>query len=361
MLHDPLRRRVLRALSVALSVALAAPPLTAGAQGFPTQPIRIIVPIAPGGATDVGTRGLTASAAEAVAQPLIIDNVVGAAGVTGVLQVMNARPDGHTLLSFDTALITLPLFQPNVPVRPAQFRPVGIFQIRGAWLLTRPKSGWKTLDDFVQAARSRPGQITVGVPSKGSPQELAVTALEDTYKIKVNVIPYQGGAPTMAALLGDQIDAAMTGSPAGLDAVKAGQAVFLVASTKLEIEGFPAGSHPSPTSASLTTSASGPRSGLPPRRRTPSSPSSAPSSDAWPSIPNSPSSPRPTAPRRSGSGPRRPRASSPPPSRRTRSCSTFSRAAANDGGRAARSASYRTGGPDLGAAQNRGHQDLCPA
>lgn len=239
MLHHPLRRTVLKALPVVLGAALAASPLTANAQGFPTQPIRIVVPISPGGATDVGTRGLTASAAEATAQPLIIDNVVGAAGVTGMIQVMNAKPDGHTLLSFDTSLITLPLFQPNVPVRLAQFRPVGIFQIRGAWLLTRPKSGWKTLDDFVQAARSRPGQLTVGVPSKGSPQEMAVTALEDTYKIKVNVIPYQGGAPTMGALLGDQIDAAMTGSPAGLDAIKAGQAIFLVASTKLEIEGFP--------------------------------------------------------------------------------------------------------------------------
>lgn len=239
MAFNPIRRTVLRSLALAFGVALAASPTAAGAQDFPAQPIRIIVPISPGGATDVGTRGLTATAAEAISQPLIIDNVVGAAGVTGMVQVMNAKPDGHTLLSFDSSLITLPMFQPNVPVRLAQFRPVGIFQIRGAWLLTRPKSGWKTLDDFVQAARSRPGQLTVGVPSKGSPQELAVTALEDTYKIKVNIIPYQGGAPTMAALLGDQIDAAMTGSPAGLDSIKSGQAIFLIASTKIDIEGFP--------------------------------------------------------------------------------------------------------------------------
>lgn len=225
---------------LALMTAIALPGSVLAQSGdFPSQPIRIVNPFAAGGVGDVTVRSLTATASEFVEQPILIENVTGAGGVTGMLQVMNAAPDGHTVLLSDSVIVTLPLFQAGVPVTRENFKPIGIFNVRGAWLLTRPGKGWKTVEDFVAAARERPGELTVGVPSKGSPQELAVVALEDAFDISLNIIPYTGGAPTMAALLGDQIDAAMTGSPAGLDSVLAGEAVFLVASTELEIEKFP--------------------------------------------------------------------------------------------------------------------------
>ncbi|MEX2381967.1 MAG: tripartite tricarboxylate transporter substrate binding protein [Opitutales bacterium] len=210
----------------------------AASQEFPSKPITIINGFAAGGATDVAIRGLTANAPEIVDQPIVIETVTGAGGVTAMLQVMQSSPDGHTLLVADTVLVTLPLFQEGVPVSVEGYRPVGVFNRRGAWLLTRPAKGWDTLEEFVAAARERPGELTVGVPSLGSPQQLAVVAIEDTFDIDVNIIPYSGGAPTMAALLGDQIDAAMPGTPAGLDSINAGEAVFLVASTDLELPEF---------------------------------------------------------------------------------------------------------------------------
>ncbi len=230
--------RVTRLVAAAMLIGATAQS-GAFAQDFPTKPIRIINSFAPGGATDVAVRGLTAHAADYVDQTILVEDVTGAGGVTGLLKAKQAAADGQTLLVVDTFMVTLPLFQQNVPVSAADFRPIGVFATRGSWLLTRPGKGWKTLQDFVDAARARPGEITVGVPALGSPQQLAVVAIEHTFDIKVNVIPYGGGAPTMAALLGDQIDAAMPGAPAGLDLIKAGEAVFLVASTDLKIDGFP--------------------------------------------------------------------------------------------------------------------------
>ena len=230
---------ILRHFAVTAALVAATFASGASAQDFPSQPIRIVNAFAPGGATDTAIRGLTANAGEFTDQNVLVENVTGAGGVTGILQAMNADPDGHSLLVADTVMLTLPLFQEGVPVSIDGFRPVGIINVRGAWLLTRPGKGWETLDDFVEAAKADPGALTVGVPSLGSPQQLAVVALEDTFDIDVNIIPYGGGAPTMAALLGDQIDAAMPGTPAGLDSIKAGEAVFLVASSELEIEGFP--------------------------------------------------------------------------------------------------------------------------
>ena len=227
------------ALATAASLTTLLSAGTVSAQDFPSQPIRIINAFAPGGATDTAIRGLTAEAGEFTDQNVLVENVTGAGGVTGILQAQNAAPDGHALLVADTVMVTLPLFQEGVPVGVDGFRPVGIFNVRGAWLLTRPSKGWETLDDFVEAARADPGALTVGVPSLGSPQQLAVIAIEDTFDVDLNIIPYGGGAPTMAALLGDQIDAAMPGTPAGLDSIKAGEASFLVASSELEIEGFP--------------------------------------------------------------------------------------------------------------------------
>jgi tripartite-type tricarboxylate transporter receptor subunit TctC len=225
----------LAAMAAALAVSFTG---ISVAQDFPSKPIQIINAFAPGGATDTAIRGLTKMSDSFMDQPIVIDSVTGGGGVAGILQASRAKPDGYTLLVADTVMTTLPLFQENLPVSADDFRPIGVFNLRGAWLLTRPSKGWKTLDDFVAAARERPGELTVGVPALSSPQHLAVIAVEDTFDIDVNIIPYGGGAPTMAALLGDQIDAGMPGAPAGLDLVNSGEAVFLVASTELELVKF---------------------------------------------------------------------------------------------------------------------------
>lgn len=223
------------ALTSAVAVFAATPAISAE---FPTKPIRIINAFKPGGATDTAIRGLTQSSDSFIDQPVIIEAVTGGGGVTGILKAAKSKPDGYTLLVADTVMTTLPLFQKNLPVSAEDFKPVGVFNLRGAWLLTRPSKGWNSLGEFVKAAQAAPGELTVGVPALSSPQHMTVIALEDHHEIDVNIVPYGGGAPTMAALLGDQIDAAMPGAPAGLDSINAGEAVFLVASTNIELEKF---------------------------------------------------------------------------------------------------------------------------
>lgn len=225
-------------LSAATIAALAATAAPVFAQDFPNKPIRIINAFKPGGATDTAIRGLTMHSDEVINQPILIESVTGGGGVTGILKAAQAKPDGYTLLVADTVMTTLPLFQENLPVGIDDFKPVGVFNLRGAWLLVRPTKGWASLEDFVEAAKAAPGELTIGVPALSSPQHLAVIAIEDAYGIDVNIIPYGGGAPTMGALLGDQIDAGMPGAPAGLDSVNAGDAVFLVASTDIKLDKF---------------------------------------------------------------------------------------------------------------------------
>lgn len=231
--------RPVRALIAAAmaSVFISAPALLS-AQEFPTKPIRIINAFKPGGATDTAIRGLTAHADKVIDQPIVIESVTGGGGVTGILKAAQADADGYTLLAADTVMTTLPLFQENLPVSVDDFKPIGVFNLRGAWLLTRPSKGWNSVDDFVAAAKEAPGELTVGVPALSSPQHMAVIAIEETHGIDVNIIPYGGGAPTMGALLGDQIDAGMPGAPAGLDSVNAGDVVFLAASTDIELQKF---------------------------------------------------------------------------------------------------------------------------
>lgn len=223
------------AVAAALSATLGFTTV-AIAQEFPTQEIRIINPSAPGGATDTAIRGLTANADNFIDQSILIESVTGGGGVTGILRAANANPDGHTLLVVDTVITTLPLFQENVPVGAEDFKPIGVFNLRGAWFLTMPEKGWNTMADFVAAAKAAPGELTVGVPALSSVQHMAIIAIEDTFDVDVNIIPYGGGSPTMAALLGNQIDAAMPGAPKGVDSVNAGDVVLLAASTELVIE-----------------------------------------------------------------------------------------------------------------------------
>lgn len=234
-----LGRKTTRILFAAATVSVTAVFASlAMAEDFPSKPIKIINPFKPGGATDTAIRGLTAHADDVIDQPVVIEAVTGGGGVTGILKAAKASADGYTLLVADTVMVTLPLFQDNLPVGAEDFRPIGVFNLRGAWMLSRPSKGWTSLDDFVQAAKADPGGLTVGVPALSSPQHMAVIAIEDTFGVDVNIIPFGGGAPTMGALLGDQIDAAMPGAPAGVDSVNAGDAVFLVASTDIELEKF---------------------------------------------------------------------------------------------------------------------------
>ncbi len=232
------QNKIRQCLTAAAALATIVGAGSALADEFPEKPIRIINAFAPGGATDTAIRGLTANSDTVIDQPIVIESVTGGGGVTGILKAAQSDPDGYTLLVADTVMATLPLFEANLPVGMDDFKPVGVFNLRGAWLLTRPSKGWNTVDDVVAAAKADPGGLTIGVPSLNSPQHLAIVALEEAYDIQLNTIPYGGGAPTMGALLGDQIDVAMPGAPAGLDSVNAGEAVFLAASTDIELLKF---------------------------------------------------------------------------------------------------------------------------
>ncbi len=164
------RRSFTRFLSVA---AVAAPSFAHAQEHYPTRSIRMIVPWPPGGGVDAFGRVVQAALGAQLGQNIIIDNIGGGSGRIGTQTASRAAPDGYTLLlANDTFAATeaLPVAG-TASLRPA-FEPVTLAIAGPQGLLTHPKSGFRSIEEFAAAARARPGQLNVGVPGIGSSQHL---------------------------------------------------------------------------------------------------------------------------------------------------------------------------------------------
>jgi tripartite-type tricarboxylate transporter receptor subunit TctC len=186
-------------------VAAAALCGTAHAQTFPSKPLRIIVPFAPGGAADATSRVLGEQLSKSVGQSVIVDNRPGAGAVIGYELGAKAAPDGHTMT------IVFPSFVVNPSVRRVQydplkdFRPVTqTFSIPMA-LIVHPSLPARSMKEFVALARAQPGQISYGTPGVATIQHVLGELTKQTVGIDLTHVPYSGGAPAMTALVGGHI------------------------------------------------------------------------------------------------------------------------------------------------------------
>ena len=201
-------------LVAALLVAVAAPfaiPHAALAQspaGFPSQPIRLIVPYPPGGSADVLARTLGKQVAEGLGQNVIIENKPGAGTAIGAKHVAGASPDGYTLLMGTVSSHAMtPLINPNAGYDPVKdFAPIApVAEIPFAMLLNGSVPA-KTLPEFLALARSQPGKFTYSSAGVGTSNHLAGELLNSMAGIRMVHVPYKGSAPALADLLGGQVD-----------------------------------------------------------------------------------------------------------------------------------------------------------
>jgi len=195
-------------------LASAALPLPALAQsGFPNRPIRMVVPFAPGGTSDLAMRALCEPASRIFGQPVVVENRPGASGSLGPVLVRDARPDGYTL----TMLAVPALRQVMLMPRPS-FDPVAdstrIIHVGGFLLgvVVRPDSPWRTWQDFIAHARANPGRINYGTSGVTSTGNAAMTRIAELLGIEWVHVPYRGGAESTQALLAGQIHAAADSS-----------------------------------------------------------------------------------------------------------------------------------------------------
>jgi tripartite-type tricarboxylate transporter receptor subunit TctC len=188
-----------------LGTALLAP-LTAHAQPYPSQPIKIIVPYAAGGAVDIVARTVALPLAEALKQPMIVDNRPGASANIGMEMVAKTRPDGYTLLMASNGIATnMALFPELAFDGRRDFAPIAKIGYAPLVIVVPGSSSAKSLKDLIAMAKAQPGKLAYASAGNGSSGHLAGELLKSTAKVDVLHVPYKGGAPAITDLLGERI------------------------------------------------------------------------------------------------------------------------------------------------------------
>ena len=224
------------ALGVLLLAALAATPW---AHAWPTKPVRIIVPVTPGGSLDLLARTVARDLTPALGQQVVVENQPGAGGNIAFGSVANAVPDGNTLLlGWDSLSINTALYS-SVPYKLSQFAPITLAITSPQVLVTNPKLPAGNLEDFQALARKRPGTLSIASPGNGSPGHLAGTLLERLAGIDLAHVPYKGGGPALADLIAGHLDAAIVTLPAALPHVRSGRLKALGVSSRSRSAGAP--------------------------------------------------------------------------------------------------------------------------
>ena len=219
--------RLLSRAALALACAAVAASGAAVAQGFPVKgkPITIIVPYAAGGVTDTGARLMAAGLEKELGTPVQVVNKAGAASQLGLTELSRSAPDGYTLSYAVLPTITTHYLDPSraaVYTR-ANFQPVAMHHYTVMMLAVKTEAPWKTLKDFVDAARAKPGTIKISDSGLMAVPHTQVVMLELVTGVRFASVHFNGGAPSVTALLGGHVEALAGSTADSLAQKKAGQ------------------------------------------------------------------------------------------------------------------------------------------
>jgi tripartite-type tricarboxylate transporter receptor subunit TctC len=217
-----------------LAAMLAFAPLVAAAQGFPSKPVRFIVPFPPGGATDISARIVGQKLSEMWGQTVVIENRGGAGGNVGAAEAAKATPDGYTLFFPSGSVMTAnEHIYANMNVRPERdFIPITNV-VRGAQVIAVPEnSPYKTLKDLIAAAKANPGKLNYGHAGIGSQTHLAAENFLLAAGIEIQNVPYKGEGPAVADLVAGQTTTATPNIAAAISFVNGGKLRALAVTSK---------------------------------------------------------------------------------------------------------------------------------
>lgn len=207
-------------------------PVFCQAFDYPNKPIEVIVAYEAGGGTDVGARILAKVAKKYIPQPLVIVNKPGAGGEIGFTALAQANPDGYTIGFINPPTIVLLPFQRKVAYKMSDYRYIiNVMEDIGA-LCVRTESPYKTLNDFVKAAKEKPGELTVGNAGSGSDAHMTALDFAKKTNISINPVPFKGASDARTAALGGHVDAIV---------MKVGEAKPFVQSKQIRILAIAAG------------------------------------------------------------------------------------------------------------------------
>ena len=214
--------RTLIALALAFCAASAAAQVS-----YPSKPITMIVPFPPGGVADIVGRPLAASMEKNLKQPIVAVNRTGAGGAVGMAAAAKAAPDGYTILMALSSISVFPVSDRINGKQPAyelkDFAPIALVTADPTVLVVRADGPYKSVKDFVAAAKANPGKINYSSAGVYSTLHVAMEIFAQAAGIDLFHVPYQGGGPAVTALLGGQVEALASGPAAAIGQIKAGK------------------------------------------------------------------------------------------------------------------------------------------
>lgn len=203
-MQTAIRSTIARIGAMIAATTLAA---TAAVAAYPEKPVRLVVPFAPGGGTDLIARTLGAGMSTELGQQVIIENKPGAGTMIGTDMVAKSAPDGYTVVVASFAHAVNPSLQPKMPFDTSKaFTPITLIGRGPNVLVVRTESPYKSVADVLAAAKAQPGKLTFASQGNGTSAHLAGEMFKNLGKVDLTHIPYRGAGPAMTDLLGGQVD-----------------------------------------------------------------------------------------------------------------------------------------------------------
>ena len=219
--------------AVLLSLACAGHAHSQG--GYPTKPIRFVVPFPPGGGTDIVSRLVINRMTETLGWRIVVDNRAGAGGSVGMEVAANSAPDGYTLVMGQTSNLAInPALYAKLPYVPLRdFSPVSLVSMIPIAIMVPVKSPFRSVADLVAAAKAKPGQVTFATTGNGTVGHLTGEMLQRQAGVKFIHVPYKGGAQVFPDLISGRVDYFLASLETAIPQVKAGT-IRTIAVTSLQ-------------------------------------------------------------------------------------------------------------------------------
>ena len=225
---------------VAGAAALPAVSRVAWAQTYPSRPVRLIVPFAPGGPTDVFARLIAQKFSAEFGRQFYVENIAGGAGNIGTAQAARAAPDGYTILVSVSAFVTNPAFLSKAPYDPIKdFAPVALPVASAIAVVIHPSVPARTLAELVALIRANPGKYSYASGGAGAQPHLAFEQFRVSLGLDVVYVPFTGAGPATAAVVANQVPIAIGSLPPAMPQIKAGSLRALVLTSKSRSQKLP--------------------------------------------------------------------------------------------------------------------------
>ncbi len=222
--------------------ALLLPVLSASSvsAAYPDRPIRIVVPFAPGGGTDVVARTLAQEMARDLGASIVIENKPGAGTILGTQAVATSEPDGYTLLMGTFANAVNPSLKASLPYDPhADFAPIALIARSFNIVVVNPKSPYHSIADLIAAAKAEPEKLSYGTYGTGTSAHLAGELFKNLAKVNLTTVPYKGAAPAITDLIGGRIQVMFTTVASAASLIQGGQLRALAVTSAQRSPAFP--------------------------------------------------------------------------------------------------------------------------